>query len=158
MIDVEESTFDLFLRYGLFFGAVFQLVCIGAAIFGPDMSESHSKVTLNSKNIISIYCTNMTTSTLNSTALKTIIQEDNSEDSGSEHGSPTNAGHKHSSGHSRRKMDKKKRRWTANATPPHSIQHYSFIHFFFYTAESISVAIFYFGFRDEFCVVMTIQW
>ena len=44
MIDVEETTFDLFLRYGLFFGAVFQLVCIGAAIFGPDISESHLKV------------------------------------------------------------------------------------------------------------------
>ena len=44
MIDVEETTFDLFLRYGLFFGAVFQLVCIGAAIFGPEISETHSKV------------------------------------------------------------------------------------------------------------------
>lgn len=44
MIDVEETTFDLFLRYGLFFGAIFQLVCIGAAIFGPEISETHSKV------------------------------------------------------------------------------------------------------------------
>jgi len=79
MIDVEETTFDLFLRYGLFFGAVFQLVCIGAAIFGPDISESH-------------------------------LKEDNSEDSGSEQGSPINA-HRPSS-HSRRKMEKKKRRWT----------------------------------------------
>lgn len=44
MMDVEETTFDLFLRYGLFFGAIFQLVCIGAAIFGPEISENHSKV------------------------------------------------------------------------------------------------------------------
>ncbi|KAI9556538.1 hypothetical protein GHT06_016328 [Daphnia sinensis] len=79
MMDVEETTFDLFLRYGLFFGAIFQLVCIGAAIFGPEISENHSK-------------------------------DDNSEDSGSEHGSPTNAGPKHSGQHSRRKLDKKKRR------------------------------------------------
>ena len=48
------------------------------------------------------------------------IQEENSEDSGSEHGSPTNAGHKHlnSSSHSRRKMDKKKRRWAVQITTP----------------------------------------
>ena len=44
MIDDEESTFDLFLRYGLFFGAMFQLVCIGAAIFGPDSSDHALKV------------------------------------------------------------------------------------------------------------------
>lgn len=44
MIEIEETTFDIFLRYGLFFGAIFQLVCIGAAIFGSDSSESHSKV------------------------------------------------------------------------------------------------------------------
>ena len=44
MIDAEESTFDLFLRYGLFFGAMFQLVCIGAAIFGPDSSDHALKV------------------------------------------------------------------------------------------------------------------
>lgn len=42
MIDVEETAFDVFLRYGLFFGAIFQLVCIGAAIFCSDASpESH---------------------------------------------------------------------------------------------------------------------
>ncbi|EFX83003.1 hypothetical protein DAPPUDRAFT_302081 [Daphnia pulex] len=79
MMDIEETTFDLFLRYGLFFGAIFQLVCIGAAIFGPEISETHSK-------------------------------EEISEDSGSEHGSPTNTGYKHSGQHNRRKMDKKKRR------------------------------------------------
>jgi hypothetical protein len=50
MMDIEETTFDLFLRYGLFFGAIFQLVCIGAAIFGPEISEAHSKVRKN-KNL-----------------------------------------------------------------------------------------------------------
>lgn len=44
MIDVEETTFDLVLRYGLFFGAVFQLVCIGAAIFGSDSIDHSFKV------------------------------------------------------------------------------------------------------------------
>merc|ERR1711911_573477 len=52
MIDVEESTFDIFLRYGLFFGAVFQLICIGAAIFGPDSSESNLKVRFIKTNIM----------------------------------------------------------------------------------------------------------
>lgn len=79
MIDIEETTFDVFLRYGLFFGAIFQLVCIGAAIFGSDASECNTK-------------------------------DDNSEDSGSEHGSPNTAHKQTSSSHNRRKMDKKKRR------------------------------------------------
>ena len=61
MIDVEESTFDIFLRYGLFFGAVFQLICIGAAIFGPDSSESHLKVSLHPDAIHSIVILNILT-------------------------------------------------------------------------------------------------
>jgi Uncharacterised protein family (UPF0239) len=55
MIDAEESTFDLFLRYGLFFGAMFQLVCIGAAIFGPDSSDHALKVRLVSFNLLVEY-------------------------------------------------------------------------------------------------------
>ena len=61
MIDVEESTFDIFLRYGLFFGAVFQLICIGAAIFGPDSSESHLKVSFHPDAIHFIVILNILT-------------------------------------------------------------------------------------------------
>jgi len=35
-MEVQEDVVDTFLRYGLFLGAVFQLVCIGAVILMPD--------------------------------------------------------------------------------------------------------------------------
>jgi len=39
-MDVQEDVVDTFLRYGLFIGAVFQLVCIGAVIIMPDSKST----------------------------------------------------------------------------------------------------------------------
>jgi hypothetical protein len=36
MMEVQEDIVDVLLRYGLFVGAIFQLVCIGAVIIMPD--------------------------------------------------------------------------------------------------------------------------
>lgn len=36
IMDVQEDVVDTFLRYGLFVGAIFQLICIGAVIIMPD--------------------------------------------------------------------------------------------------------------------------
>jgi len=35
-MEVQEDVVDTFLRYGLFIGAIFQLICIGAVIVMPD--------------------------------------------------------------------------------------------------------------------------
>ena len=35
-MEVQEDIVDVLLRYGLFIGAIFQLVCIGAVIIMPD--------------------------------------------------------------------------------------------------------------------------
>ena len=106
MIDIEETTFDVFLRYGLFFGAIFQLVCLGAAIFGSDASDCHTKVS-TAVLFIKIWWS------AKAVCYLIWFQDDNSEDSGSEHGSPNTAHKQTSSSHNRRKMDKKKRRWTS---------------------------------------------
>lgn len=43
MMDIDWSYLtEEFVRYGLYFGAVFQLICIGAAIFLPGKSDSCS--------------------------------------------------------------------------------------------------------------------
>ena len=36
---LQEDVVDIFLRYGLFIGAIFQLVCIGAVIAMPEKSD-----------------------------------------------------------------------------------------------------------------------
>ena len=42
MFDVDWSSFgEEVVRYGLMFGAIFQLICIGAAIFLPCKSETY---------------------------------------------------------------------------------------------------------------------
>lgn len=35
-MELQEDVVDTFLRYGLFVGAIFQLICIGAVIVMPD--------------------------------------------------------------------------------------------------------------------------
>lgn len=39
-MEVQEDIVDTFLRYGLFIGAVFQLLCIGAVIVMPDSKST----------------------------------------------------------------------------------------------------------------------
>jgi len=45
---MQEDMMDTFLRYGLFLGAVFQLICIGAVIIMPDSSEAAPDTTNDS--------------------------------------------------------------------------------------------------------------
>lgn len=41
---LQESILDIFIRYGLFIGAIFQLVCIGAVILMPDSKSDYFQV------------------------------------------------------------------------------------------------------------------
>jgi len=41
---LQESIVDMFIRYGLFVGAIFQLVCIGAVILMPDGKSDYFQV------------------------------------------------------------------------------------------------------------------
>ncbi|OXA41836.1 Protein MANBAL [Folsomia candida] len=47
MMEVQEDIVDTFLRYGLFIGAVFQLLCIGAVIVMPDSKSTLFHVALS---------------------------------------------------------------------------------------------------------------
>ena len=39
MLELEETWFDLFLRYGLYAGAVFQIACIAAIVLLPPRKD-----------------------------------------------------------------------------------------------------------------------
>lgn len=41
----ETDIFDEVLKYGLFLGAIFQLVCIGAVIFVPSRDDKRVGIT-----------------------------------------------------------------------------------------------------------------
>jgi len=49
---MQEDIIDTLLRYGLFFGAVFQLVCIGAVIIMPDNKSDCFNVSKRQYNFI----------------------------------------------------------------------------------------------------------
>ena len=48
----EELWYEVLLRYGLYVGAVFQLICILAVIVLPPLKEGSDGVTAVSKSII----------------------------------------------------------------------------------------------------------
>ncbi|XP_063861602.1 protein anon-73B1-like isoform X1 [Scylla paramamosain] len=94
----ETDIFDEVLKYGLFLGAIFQLVCIGAVMFVPSRDDRRVSQLTNGRES-------------RSTAAISKMDGDSSDDDGSEHGSPhTSPPHRGHNQHHRRKQDKKKRR------------------------------------------------
>jgi hypothetical protein len=38
----QDDYFSILLRYGLYFGALFQIICIGACIMSPKMNDGEN--------------------------------------------------------------------------------------------------------------------
>jgi len=85
---LQENIVDIFIRYGLFIGAIFQLICIGAVILMPDGKSDYFQESES-------------------------WSDDEGPAGGSDSGSPTHTSPSHSSRGLKVKRDKKKRRWSS---------------------------------------------
>lgn len=92
-----ESLFEMLVRYGLYLGAGFQLMCLAACVLLPGKSDPSIKVKgfalYQVKTLFNV---------------KSLFQQDENEESESEISTPKKP--TASTAHHRRKVDKKKRR------------------------------------------------
>lgn len=101
----EEDFFGTAIRYGLYMGAMFQIVCLGACIFLPG---SGGDAAGGGSGWGAMKVTNKSAFQHAQSASCSRFQSGDSEESGSEHSSPHNTPKRPH--HRGRKQDKKKRR------------------------------------------------